>query len=187
MDQDPKNYRDPKVTTDTTRRTTTTRGSSMSWLWIAVAVVVGLLLLAWLFGWLGTDRCGDRSRLTTRSSSRRHERGDPDTEQGLGTPAPRSTAPQRIPARRWADRPGDRRRSRSRPAALRRRPGDRRRSRGDGQAVEGAADEAGETIDITPEAEAPADRGRGRDRDRPDPAGRLRTARGDLSPRILMG
>jgi hypothetical protein len=88
MDQDPKNYRDPKVTTDTTHRTTTTNRSSaaMSWLWIAVAVVVGLLLLAWLFGWLGTEDDvatvpADDAVVIEESTNEVIQ----DTEQGLGT------------------------------------------------------------------------------------------------------
>jgi hypothetical protein len=50
MAQDPKNYRDPKVTE------TRQRSSGTSWVWIAAAVVVLLLLLAWVFGWFGTNR-----------------------------------------------------------------------------------------------------------------------------------
>lgn len=53
MAQDPKNYRDPKVTTESR-----SSSSSMQWVWIAAAVIVVLLLLAWAFGWMGTPRTG---------------------------------------------------------------------------------------------------------------------------------
>lgn len=52
MAQDPKTYRDPKVTTEQ-------RGSRpMQWVWIVAAVIVVLLLLAWVFGWFTTPRTG---------------------------------------------------------------------------------------------------------------------------------
>jgi hypothetical protein len=48
MTHDPKNYRDPKVTTEH-------RGSSdaMRWVWIVAALIVVLLFLAWMFGGFG--------------------------------------------------------------------------------------------------------------------------------------
>ncbi len=48
MTHDPKNYRDPKVTTEH-------RGSSdaMRWVWIVAALIVVLLFLAWIFGGFG--------------------------------------------------------------------------------------------------------------------------------------
>lgn len=50
MTHDPKNYRDPKVTTDY-------RGGSgaMRWIWIVVALIVIVLLLSWIFGGFGAD------------------------------------------------------------------------------------------------------------------------------------
>ena len=41
------NYRDPKVTTPTTQK----RGGGMSkWIWIILALIVAILLIAWLWG-----------------------------------------------------------------------------------------------------------------------------------------
>jgi hypothetical protein len=51
MTHDPKNYRDPKVTTEQRR----TSGGAMRWVWIALAVIVVLLLLSWIFGGFGDD------------------------------------------------------------------------------------------------------------------------------------
>ncbi|SFO88239.1 hypothetical protein [Tranquillimonas alkanivorans] len=49
MAQDPKNYRDPKVTE------THEKKGSMTWLWITIAVIVVLAALAWIFGWFDGD------------------------------------------------------------------------------------------------------------------------------------
>ena len=49
MAQDPKNYRDPKVTEP--RQSS----SSMSWVWIVAAVIVVLLLLAWMITWVSAS------------------------------------------------------------------------------------------------------------------------------------
>jgi hypothetical protein len=48
MAQDPKNYRDPKVTTEPR-----SSNDAMRWVWIAAAIIVVLLFLAWIFGWFG--------------------------------------------------------------------------------------------------------------------------------------
>ena len=48
MAENPKDYRDPKVTNTTGRSR-----SATTWIWIAVAVIVVLLILAWIFGWFG--------------------------------------------------------------------------------------------------------------------------------------
>ena len=47
MANDPKNYRDPKVTED--------RGGIGRWLLIGLAVLLALLLLGWLLGLIGGD------------------------------------------------------------------------------------------------------------------------------------
>ena len=54
MADDPKDFRDPKVTTT---GTTTTHGSSGigKWIAIAVGVLLLLLLLGWLFGLFDDD------------------------------------------------------------------------------------------------------------------------------------
>jgi hypothetical protein len=128
MDQDPKNYRDPKVTTDTTRRTTTTGSSSMSWLWIAVAVVVGLLLLAWLFGWMGTSRTATVPAtdgvVIENTAPAPGTATAPDTTiaPAPGAPPEGTAGDQAIPG---------------------------------GTTVPGGTDTTGGTVDITPEAEAP--------------------------------
>jgi hypothetical protein len=145
MDQDPKNYRDPKVTTDTTHRATTTRrtGSSTSWLWIAVAVVVGLLLLAWLFGWTGTDRVAtvpvdddvvvEEVEPVTGTTGAAIEGAAEETGEAVGGAV---------------DATGD---------ALEGAAEEAGEALGEtGQAIEGAAEETGDTIDITPDAEVPA-------------------------------
>ena len=49
MAENPKDYRDPKVTNSGSSRSATT------WIWIAVAVIVVLLILAWIFGWFGGE------------------------------------------------------------------------------------------------------------------------------------
>jgi hypothetical protein len=140
MDQDPKNYRDPKVTTDTTRRTTTTtRSSSMSWLWIAVAVVVGLLLLAWLFGWLGSDRVATVPAGNEVVIEENANEVIEDTEQGLGTAG---TAIEGA-AEETGEALGETGQAIEGAAE------------DTGQAIEGAAEETGDAVDITPEAEAP--------------------------------
>lgn len=46
MANTPNDYRDPKVST-------TEKSSSRNWLWIALAVIAGLILLAFLFGAFG--------------------------------------------------------------------------------------------------------------------------------------
>ena len=43
-------YRDPKVT-----KTEDKSSNMMKWLGIAAAVILALLLLAWLLGWFGAD------------------------------------------------------------------------------------------------------------------------------------
>ena len=48
MANTPNDYRDPKVTT-------TEKSGNRNWLWIALAVIVALLLLAWLLGLFGGD------------------------------------------------------------------------------------------------------------------------------------
>lgn len=65
MTHDPKNYRDPKVTTDH-------RGgsSAMRWVWIVLAIIVAVLLLSWIFGGFGADTvttvpAGDTAPVTT--------------------------------------------------------------------------------------------------------------------------
>lgn len=47
MANTPNDYRDPKVST------TTEKSGNRNWLWIALAVLLGLLLLAWLLGLFG--------------------------------------------------------------------------------------------------------------------------------------
>ena len=54
MAQDPKNYRDPKVT-----RSTRDTGA-MRWVWIGLAIILVLALLAWFFG------RNDRDAVATR-------------------------------------------------------------------------------------------------------------------------
>ena len=49
MANTPNDYRDPKVST------TTEKTGNRNWLWIALAVLVALLLLAWLLGLFGGD------------------------------------------------------------------------------------------------------------------------------------
>ena len=49
MANTPNDYRDPKVTT------TDKSSGNRNWLWIALAVIVALLLLAWLLGLFGGD------------------------------------------------------------------------------------------------------------------------------------
>ena len=49
MANTPNDYRDPKVTT------TTEKSGNRNWLWIALAVLVALLLLAWLLGLFGGE------------------------------------------------------------------------------------------------------------------------------------
>ena len=49
MANTPNDYRDPKVST------TTEKKSNRNWLWIALAVLAALLLLAWLLGLFGGD------------------------------------------------------------------------------------------------------------------------------------
>lgn len=49
MANTPNDYRDPKVST------TTEKSGNRNWLWIALAVLLGLLLLAWLLGLFGGD------------------------------------------------------------------------------------------------------------------------------------
>lgn len=44
-----KDYRDPKVTT-----TGDSGGNAMKWVWIAIAVIVVLAILAWILGWFDT-------------------------------------------------------------------------------------------------------------------------------------
>lgn len=46
MASGPKDYRNPKTTT-------TDAGSKSNWLWYILGAIVLLLILAWLFGWLG--------------------------------------------------------------------------------------------------------------------------------------
>lgn len=127
MAQDPKNYRDPKVTTDTQGSRRAGR-SSMSWLWIVLGVIVLLLVLAWLFGWMGTNRVAtvpvDDPVVVEEGAGAVIE----DTEQGLEATGDAVEGA--------AEETGE---------ALDE----------TGQAIEGAAEEAGDTIDITPEAEAP--------------------------------
>jgi hypothetical protein len=65
MTHDPKNYRDPKVTTGTRDS-----GSAMRWVWIVVAIIVIVLLLSWVFGGFGADTvttvpAGDTAPATT--------------------------------------------------------------------------------------------------------------------------
>ena len=59
MAQDPKNYRDPKVTTQPR-----SGGDAMRWVWIAAAIIIVLLLLAWVFGWFGRDAAVDTTTTT---------------------------------------------------------------------------------------------------------------------------
>ena len=47
MANDPRDYRDPKVTADS--------GGTGKWIAIAIGVLLLLLLLAWLFGLFGND------------------------------------------------------------------------------------------------------------------------------------
>jgi hypothetical protein len=82
MTHDPKNYRDPKVTSDH-------RGgsSAMRWVWIVVAIIVVILLLSWIFGGFGADTvttvpAGDTAPATTGS-----------TEGSATPPAADATAP----------------------------------------------------------------------------------------------
>ena len=56
MAQDPKTYRDPKVT----QPTRSSSGGAMRWVWIGLAIIVVLVLLAWLFGWNTTDEVTTR-------------------------------------------------------------------------------------------------------------------------------
>ena len=49
MANTPNDYRDPKVST------TTEKSSNRNWLWIALAVLAGLILLAFLLGLFGGD------------------------------------------------------------------------------------------------------------------------------------
>lgn len=50
MANTPNDYRDPKVSTTTERA-----GSNRNWLWIALAVLAGLILLGWLLGLFSGD------------------------------------------------------------------------------------------------------------------------------------
>lgn len=49
MANTPNDYRDPKVST------TTEKSGNKNWLWIALAVIAGLILLAFLLGLFGGD------------------------------------------------------------------------------------------------------------------------------------
>ena len=49
MANTPNDYRDPKVSS------TTEKSSNRNWLWIALAVLAALILLAWLLGLFGGE------------------------------------------------------------------------------------------------------------------------------------
>jgi ElaB/YqjD/DUF883 family membrane-anchored ribosome-binding protein len=131
------------VTTDTTRRTTTTSRSSTSWVWIAVAAIVGLLLLAWLFGWLGTERVATVPAADEVVIEENTNEVIEDTEEGLattGTAIEGAAEDAGEAAGGAVDSAGE---------AI------EGAAEETGQALDGAAEDAGDTVDITPEAEAP--------------------------------
>ena len=86
MAQDPKNYRDPKVTTGSR-----SGGDAMRWVWIAAAVIVVLLLLAWIFGWFGRD-----AAVTTPVATPTEEPVAPPATEPLDT-APAAPEPEVTP------------------------------------------------------------------------------------------
>lgn len=84
MAQDPKNYRDPKVTTEPRAGNDT-----MRWVWIAAAIIVVLLFLAWIFGWFGRDA----AVTTTTTPPEATQPAAEGTGRTGGTGAAPSTAP----------------------------------------------------------------------------------------------
>jgi hypothetical protein len=155
MAQDPKNYRDPKVTTDTR----STGGGPMRWLWIVLGAIVLLLILAWLFGWMGTTRVATvpvDDEVVVEEGTVLEE-----TEEGLATTgtAIEGAAEETGEAVGTAvDTTGDAVEGAADAT------GEALGETGEalegvaettGETVEGAAEDAGEMIDITPGAEAP--------------------------------
>ncbi len=125
MAQDPKNYRDPKVTTDT-HGAGTASGGPMRWLWIVLGAIVLLAILAWLFGWMGN------SNVATAPVDDEVIVEENEVIEGTGDGVATTGTTVEGAAEGTGEALGE-----------------------TGEAIEGAADEAGDTIDITPEAEAP--------------------------------
>jgi hypothetical protein len=156
MAQDPKNYRDPKVTTDTR----STGGGPMRWLWIVLGVIVLLVVLAWLFGWMGNDRVATTTPVNDEVVVEDDTLME-ETEEGLattGTAIEGAVEETGEAIGSAAETTGDAVEGAADAT------GEALGETGEalegvaettGETVEGAAEETGETIDITPEAEAP--------------------------------